>query len=118
MSILRFASLLLSLCLFAVGCGGRVLVDPAPAPVQPKAVALFLGDGAGCVAEPPVDTAADVIAPADSSDAIAVVDISFAEECTGAGGQYVLAREIDGFRYFWLGGHGCYFLDQAPSGTG
>ncbi|MDC3957636.1 hypothetical protein KEG38_27505 [Polyangium jinanense] len=114
MNITRF--LCASLCLLAVACGG-VVVDPAPE-VQPKAIQLFVPDGEGCATRPPLDTAAAVLAPGDTGDEIAVTDIYFTEECTGAGGQYVLAREIDGFRYFWLGGHACYFVEGLASETG
>jgi hypothetical protein len=101
----------------AAGCGARSSVvtrDPDGAPV---AVALYVPDGAGCVEDRAASEAADVLAP-EAGDAIAVTDIAFAEECTGAGGQYVMAQEIDGFRYFWLGGHACYFVDQISSSAG
>lgn len=32
------------------------------------------------------------------------------EECTGAGGEYLLWR--DGERAAWLGGHACYFVEE------
>ncbi|MDC3957633.1 hypothetical protein KEG38_27490 [Polyangium jinanense] len=114
MNIARF--LCASLCLLAAACGG-VVVDPAPE-AQPKAVQLFVPVGDGCATQPPLDTAADVITPGDTGDEIAVTDIYFTAECTGAGGQYVLAREIDGFRYFWLGGHGCQLGEGLASATG
>ena len=105
-----------SLCLLVAACGS-VVVEPAPE-AQPKAVQLFVGDGDGCVTQPSLDTAADVLTPGDSGDAIAVTDISITEVCTGVGGKYVLAREIDGFRYFWLGGHGCHLVEGLASATG
>lgn len=55
-------------------------------------------------------TAATALTPPDSGEAVAVVEIAYAEECTGLGGQYILAREVDGSRSFWLGNHGCNFL--------
>ncbi|MDC0743578.1 hypothetical protein [Polyangium mundeleinium] len=105
-----------SLCLLAAACGS-VVVDPAPE-AQPKAVQLFVADGNGCVTQPSLDTAAEVITPGDDGEAIAVTDISVTVLCTDAGGQYMLAREIDGFRYFWLGGHGCQLAPGLASATG
>src|SRR5262245_4573109 len=52
-----------SLCLLA-GCGARSPTPEAEKAVtttEPAPVALYVADGAGCVAEPPLDTAADVI---------------------------------------------------------
>ena len=47
-----------------------------------------------------------------------VVDLAFAQECTGAGGQYLLAREIDGFRAFWVGAHACQFAEGGTNAFG
>jgi hypothetical protein len=63
----------------------------------------------GCGEELPVENAELALSTAQQGE-LAVVELFFSEECTGAGGQYILAREVDGFREFWIGGHACYFL--------
>ncbi len=91
-------------------CGGRSdvpAIDKPPAAALPSA--LYVADE-GCAKEAAAETAATALTPADSGEAVAVVEIAYAEECTGLGGQYILAREVDGFRSFWLGNHGCNFL--------
>ncbi|APR80705.1 Hypothetical protein A7982_06052 [Minicystis rosea] len=104
-----------SLSLLAAACGARSIdpgADGVPAAPAPVVVDLFAPDGAGCVSDLPNDTATDLMAPGEG-ESIAVVDLIYTEECTGAGGQYVLGREIDGYRYFWVGGHACYFFAHA-----
>lgn len=57
-----------------------------------------------------METAATALTPVESGEEVAVVEIAYAEECTGLGGQYILARELEGSRSYWLGAHGCNFL--------
>lgn len=108
----------LSFCSIAAGCGARSTVLEGDPNAGSAPVALFAPDGSGCVDEPPLGTAVEVISPADAGDEIAVVDITFAEECTDLGGQYVLARDLDGVKRYWLGGHGCQFLEQFSNTLG
>ncbi len=115
---MRSLSLVLAgvLVLSAAACGSRsnLVEGDTPAPGDPPAdvlpVELYVPDGAGCVASLDVQTAPEVMAPG-SDQSIAVVDIVFATECTGAGGDYVLARQIGSDRAFWLGAHACEFSD-------
>ncbi|MEO7330123.1 MAG: hypothetical protein ABI193_16230 [Minicystis sp.] len=105
----------LLVALSVAGCGARSTVLEGDAvtadPLDPALpVDLLAPDGASCVKHLDVQTAPEVMAP-DSDQGIAVVDIAFATECTNAGGDYVLAREIDGFSSFWLGQHACEFTD-------
>jgi hypothetical protein len=45
---------------------------------------------------------------ADSGDRNVIVRFALADEkCSGAGGTYVLAKEVDSNRVHWLGGQGC-----------
>ncbi|HSN87438.1 MAG TPA: hypothetical protein VL025_11805 [Thermoanaerobaculia bacterium] len=130
--------LALSFAFLAAACGARSTVqeaepadpptDPStdpptqpttapptkPPPPPPLPALLYVGDGAGCAIELPPDEAADIFAWADPGGSTAVVEAFFADECTGAGGQYVLAREVDSFRRFWLGAHACYFFGFPP----
>lgn len=46
-----------------------------------------------------------------------VVQWTLVDECTGLGGQYVVAKDLDGSRRFFLGGHGCYALPTAEFPT-
>ena len=51
----------------------------------------------------------------DPSDTLAVVELFLLDECTGLGGHWVLARELDAHRRFFLGAHGCRLWDTAPA---
>lgn len=99
-----------------VACGAEVSSlpegnEPVEAPVEAVPSAVFAADEHGCAAEVLAETGAAALEPADNGADIAIVELAFAEElCTNAGGQYVIAREVDGFREFWLGGHACYFF--------
>lgn len=113
---MRTRYLLLALLALA-SCGGR---SDVPALDKPPAVALpsalYVADE-GCAKEVAVETAATALTALDSGEEVAVVEIAYAEECTGIGGQYILAREVDGFRSFWLGNHGCNFLAPGLVGS-
>lgn len=112
--------LALSLFTLAAGCGARSTVleaDPTAPAGQPAAVAVYAPDGEGCVDSLPVSDAAEAVTP-DSGEEVAVVDLAFAQECTNAGGQYLLAREIDGFRSFWVGAHACQFAEGGTNSFG
>lgn len=115
----RIAALVfaLSFCSVAAGCGARSTVLEGDPNAGSAPVAIYVPDGAGCADEKPVSAAVEVMTP-DAGDEIAVVDITFAEECTGLGGQYVLARDLDGVKRYWLGGHGCQFLEQFSNTLG
>jgi len=98
-------------------CGGRTdvpAIDQSPAAALPSA--LYVADD-GCAKEAAAETAATALKPGESGEEIAVVEIAYAEECTGLGGQYILAREVDGSRSFWLGNHGCNFLTPGLVGS-
>ena len=107
---MRTHCLLVPLFALLASCGGRSdvpAIDKPPAAALPSA--LYVADE-GCAKEVAAETAATALTPVDSGEAVAVVEIAYAEECTGLGGQYILAREVEGFRSFWLGNHGCNFL--------
>lgn len=107
---MRTHYLLVPLFALLASCGGRSdvpAIDKPPAAALPSA--LYVADE-GCAKEIAAETAATALTPVDSGEAVAVVEIAYAEECTGLGGQYILAREVEGFRSFWLGNHGCNFL--------
>jgi hypothetical protein len=114
---MRDRLLLLLHAALAAGCGGRVHLPSGdagvavPGPV-PEPVAVYVAEP-GCGEERAIETAEEALST-EESGTIAVVELSFAEECTGAGGQYILARDVDGSREFWIGGHACYFLSSGP----
>lgn len=120
MATSRIAGLVFALCScsIAAGCGARSTVLEADPNAGSAPVALYVPDGGGCADEKPISAAVDVMTPAGSGEEIAVVDITFAEECTDLGGQYVLARDLDGVKRYWLGGHGCQFLEQVVNEVG
>ncbi len=101
--------------LLLAACGGRsgLRVDEA-ASVSPTA--LYTKDDKGCPSSQQIGDAREQLTIAQSGEGVAVVEVFFQEECTGAGGQYILAREIDGFRAFWIGAHACWTLDRLPTG--
>jgi hypothetical protein len=92
----------------AVGEGGAGGGDPAPLPVPTM---LFIENPNACGLEIPVGDAENVLRPVEAGDGVAVVEVLFADECTGAGGNHILLRTLDGAREFWLGSHACYFFD-------
>ena len=104
----------------ASGPGGgasTAITSAASGPVDPPApTALFVSDREGCALEAPVDEAEASLAPAAGSgveEHLLVVELVFADECTGAGGQHVLARAVDGGALMWLGAHACYFFEPS-----
>jgi hypothetical protein len=109
---------LLALLALLASCGGRIdvpAIDIPPAAALPSA--LYVDDD-GCAKEVAAETAATALTPVESGEGVAVVEIAYAEECTGLGGQYILAREVDGFiSSFWLGSHGCNFLAPGLVGS-
>jgi hypothetical protein len=103
---------LASLTILLAACGARDLEagDPEQAP---SPTMLFVGDRSSCALDVDPADATSVLAPGDSStEYLDVVEILFASECTDLGGQYVLARAIDGYRHMWLGAHGCYSFSE------
>ena len=100
----------LALLALLAACGARSdvpAIDKPPAAALPSA--LYVADE-GCAKEVAAETAATALTPVEGGDEVAVVEIAYAEECTGLGGQYILAREVEGSRSYWLGNHGCNFL--------
>lgn len=61
-------------------------------------------------------TTADVLLSPAPTNAF-VVAWMIVDECTGAGGQYLIARDLDGDREFFLGAHACYELPPADFPT-
>lgn len=82
---------------------------------SPTPIALYTS-ARGCPSLQPITNTAAEMTSKQFGEAIAVVELFYQDECTGLGGQHILAREIDGFRSFWLGGHGCRLLDPLPTG--
>jgi hypothetical protein len=87
------------------GAGGDP-IGPLPVPTM-----LFVEADPACAIAAPVATAEDALRPSDPGEAASVVELLFADECTGAGGQHVIMRTLDQSREFWLGEHACYFFD-------
>jgi len=93
------------------GCGTRTLEDLSRA-TQPLVV--YERDDKGCAATT-IDAAEDELRPKEAGESTAVVELIFANECSGLGGQYVLARAVDGSHSFWLGDHGCLTWQTPPN---
>lgn len=93
------------------GCGTRTLEDLSSATPP---LAVYEADEKACAAPEHGDPELAVRANGAGEQNV-VVEIVFANECTGLGGQYILARAVDGSRYFWLGGHGCVTWETPPA---
>lgn len=76
----------------------------------PTPLALYVNTHQGCAEPRPVSGALEAITPAGAGEQVEVVELFFQDECTNAGGQYILARSVEGYAESWLGGHACYFL--------
>ena len=76
----------------------------------------FVVDRAACTTgvQPSADAAT---AREDASDLIAVAEIMFVDECTGLGGNWIIARDILSDRRFFLGAHGCRLWSSPPAGS-
>jgi hypothetical protein len=62
----------------------------------------------------PGDASSAALVRGDIGDRLVVVSLAVADEkCTGAGGTFLLAREVDSARVYWMGGHACYPKDPA-----
>jgi hypothetical protein len=91
----------------ATGSGAGGGPDDAVAPA-----ALYVSDREGCAVEAPIEEAVASLTIDDGGgEALHVVELAYVDECTGAGGQHILARAVDGSRGMWLGAHACYFFD-------
>lgn len=92
------------------GCGTRSIVGDEPTAAKSAPLAVFARDERMCAA--PSDVSAMGLR---ESDKLAVVSVTFADECTGAGGQHILGHEVDGFRDMWLGAHACRTWTTPPT---
>jgi hypothetical protein len=102
---MRLGVACLGLVVFAA-CGGRVEEEGEE---SAEAIALFTrGERACAEAADPRGAAAALRPQTSSGEGVAVVELALVSECTGAGGDYVLARALDeARREFWLGAHAC-----------
>lgn len=78
------------------------------APLLP--IALYVAVPSSCPEARPVETAPAELAPPEQGDDVAVVELYYRDECTGLGGQHIIAHDVEGFGDHWLGAHGCYFF--------
>lgn len=102
---------------FNGACGARTVTPgESDSGGVPQADALFVA-GESCPEEASASGAEELLATEVSGESVVVVEVFYASECTGLGGQYVLARSLDDARSFWLGGHGCQFFDDALVGA-
>ncbi len=85
------------------------------APARGPATPTFVVDGSTCSTG--VTPSAEAAVTRADGDELAVVEIHFVEECTGLGGTWVLGREVDSHRRFFLGAHGCRLWKSTPSGA-
>lgn len=75
----------------------------------PLPIALYV-DTDSCPESRPVETAYAELSPPEQGDYTALVELYYRDECTGAGGQHIIARAVEDFGDHWLGAHACYFF--------
>lgn len=118
---MRLRCLLVS-SLVALGCGRTNLLDDADggadggadagvvpdAGVVQRAAPLFVAtSGVQC---PTAGVELD-LKVTTSSERLALVQTKALDECSGAGGEYLIGREVGVSRDLFLGQHACYFLN-------
>lgn len=94
----RFATLLVM-----VSACGRTPFD-VPPDAGVKEAPLFVFTGSGC---PDAGTEQD-LAP-QQSDGVALVRFRATEECSGAGGEWLIGTEVGSTRQLFVGEHTCSF---------
>lgn len=104
--------LLLALFVILAGCSGDTSpgtgeTGPANGTVKEPSFAIVAENRCPALAQGPARTEAAAPLPEDTTY---VVAYAFVDECTGLGGQHLIARDLDGSRRFFLGGHGCRSL--------
>lgn len=104
-----------TLLFFLAACGGRSAIEPHAEPAGPSAAApTFVMDRSSCTTG--ITPSAQAATTLDDGDELAVAEIHFVEECTGAGGTWVLGRDVHSHRRFFLGEHGCRLWESPPAG--
>jgi hypothetical protein len=100
-----------------VACGGLATSEspepiptkPAPTVMLPNQVLVTAPEREGCFASKAGSSASANEVRASAGERNVVVSLAIADEkCTGTGGTFVLAREVDSKRVYWMGGHACY----------
>lgn len=61
--------------------------------------------------ECPMMGGAEALVLSAPEQALVLVQTKVSDECSGAGGEYLIGAEQGGAGDLWLGGHACYFLD-------
>ncbi|MEZ4293897.1 MAG: hypothetical protein R3B70_02890 [Polyangiaceae bacterium] len=98
------------------GTTGTLTTTPTgPAPLP---FALYVRNEQACPEEHPATEALTTLSTAGTTDETVVVEVAFAAECTGAGGDYVLAREVGSTGEMWIGEHACWVFDSWPPPEG
>ncbi len=101
-----------ALALLVISCGRTgALGEPDPAKAESP---LFVFKGDNC---PEQGIEADLVP--EKFDGLALVKMSAQGECSGAGGEWLIGRELGTSRDFFVGSHACYFhpaqLEAAPA---
>jgi hypothetical protein len=96
------------------GCGRTGLLDEADGGVvdaglvaQREAPFFVAVEDGGC-ATAGVESALKL---AGSGERLVLMRTKAVDECSGAGGEYLIGAEVNERRDAFLGGHACYFLD-------
>lgn len=93
-----------ALTLLACGRTGTLLPGQEPQQPQQRESPLFVFTGDLC---PDAGIEADLVP--QKSDGLALVKMTAQGECSGAGGEWLIGRELGTTRDFFVGSHACYF---------
>ncbi len=96
-------------------CGGQIASEDDLAgdeethgSAEPVAVYTHAATGESCPSATSTARANEVLTKEYAQEDIAIVSVTYEDECTGAGGQYILANDLYQPRQrFFLGNHGC-----------
>jgi hypothetical protein len=108
---------------FMAACGGLTTAAPPESSMalQPSRVFMDAASKVGgiCVDAKAGDVTSESHLRAKSGERNVVVSLAVADEkCTGLGGTFVLARDVDSAQVYWMGGHGCFPSDAALKSPG
>jgi hypothetical protein len=98
------------------GCGRTDLVEDADGgvdgglrPVTMREAPLFVAVEDGGCASAGVESQ---LKPVGSGERLVLMKTKAVDECSGAGGEYLVGTEVNSARDAFLGAHACYFLSN------
>lgn len=109
---------LLLLLVVLAGCGRTDLIEAVDGgladagmkpPVVQREAPLFVAVPSGGCAKPGAESDLEV---RESGERLVLMKTKALDECSGAGGEYLIGTEVNAARDAFLGEHACYFLNS------